>query len=210
MYGVWGLRLEGYLEDTMLDPGRDDYYAHGGTWWDVQDSLWLSRLDVLRHRLAVSIGGAQRVRVQSDLSGIDCPFACAADFDSGTPVRLDVEANLGEQEDIRFVGWRGGCEGTEACALTIDRPHRVEAVFGPGSYPFRITVTGAGRVVMESWQCARRCDDRFEADTSFRFRAVPRRGWRFAGWSGACRVRGRCVVRFDRPRQLHATFRRRS
>jgi hypothetical protein len=29
----------------VLDGGRDDYYAHGGPWVDVQDSLFLERLD---------------------------------------------------------------------------------------------------------------------------------------------------------------------
>ena len=29
----------------MLDGGRDDYYGHSGTWTDVQDSLFLERLD---------------------------------------------------------------------------------------------------------------------------------------------------------------------
>ncbi len=33
------------LETHVLDGGRDDYYAHGGVWTDVQDSLFLERLD---------------------------------------------------------------------------------------------------------------------------------------------------------------------
>ena len=33
------------LETQVLDAGRDDYYGHGGTWSDVQDSLFLERLD---------------------------------------------------------------------------------------------------------------------------------------------------------------------
>lgn len=35
----------GELESHVLDGGRDDYYAHGGPWVDVQDSLFLERLD---------------------------------------------------------------------------------------------------------------------------------------------------------------------
>lgn len=34
-----------HLESHVLDAGRDDYYAHSGTWLDVQDSLFLERLD---------------------------------------------------------------------------------------------------------------------------------------------------------------------
>jgi hypothetical protein len=33
------------LETHVLDGGRDDYYGHPGTWTDVQDSLFLERLD---------------------------------------------------------------------------------------------------------------------------------------------------------------------
>lgn len=35
----------GRLEEKVLDSGHDDYYAHSGSWWDVQDSLFLERLD---------------------------------------------------------------------------------------------------------------------------------------------------------------------
>ena len=33
------------LEAHVLDGGRDDYYGHAGSWGDVQDSLFLERLD---------------------------------------------------------------------------------------------------------------------------------------------------------------------
>jgi hypothetical protein len=33
------------LEAHVLDGGRDDYYGHAGAWTDVQDSLFLERLD---------------------------------------------------------------------------------------------------------------------------------------------------------------------
>jgi hypothetical protein len=33
------------LASKLLDVGRDDYYGHSGSWWDVQDSLFLERLD---------------------------------------------------------------------------------------------------------------------------------------------------------------------
>jgi hypothetical protein len=33
------------LETHVLDGGRDDYYGHSGPWTDVQDSLFLERLD---------------------------------------------------------------------------------------------------------------------------------------------------------------------
>lgn len=33
------------LDALVLDAGRDDYYGHSGTWWDVQDSSFLTHLD---------------------------------------------------------------------------------------------------------------------------------------------------------------------
>lgn len=33
------------LQSKQLDVGRDDYYDHSGSWWDVRDSLFLARLD---------------------------------------------------------------------------------------------------------------------------------------------------------------------
>jgi len=45
------------LEDHRLDAARDDYYDHPGTWWDVRDSLGLSRLDAAVHRLTVAVAG---------------------------------------------------------------------------------------------------------------------------------------------------------
>ena len=36
---------DGPLESRVLDAGRDDYYGHGGSWSDVQDSRYLERLD---------------------------------------------------------------------------------------------------------------------------------------------------------------------
>ena len=35
----------GELAAAQLDAGRDDYYGHGGPWWDVRDSQYLERLD---------------------------------------------------------------------------------------------------------------------------------------------------------------------
>ena len=36
---------DGQLETRVLDVGRNDYYGHGGSWDDVQDSRFLERLD---------------------------------------------------------------------------------------------------------------------------------------------------------------------
>ena len=42
-----------------MDVGRDDYYGHPGSWWDVQDSAWLSHLDAPQFPLTVAKTGAE-------------------------------------------------------------------------------------------------------------------------------------------------------
>ena len=66
------------LEMHVLDQGRDDYYGHGGTWVDVQDSLFLERLDSpdrappsLPAGLTATDGAAGLVRVSWRASGDD-------------------------------------------------------------------------------------------------------------------------------------------
>jgi hypothetical protein len=55
------------LSGATLDVGRDDYYGHSGTWFDVQDSGLLYRLDLSLPpapavtATATSIGGSVRV-----------------------------------------------------------------------------------------------------------------------------------------------------
>ena len=44
------------IDAAILDFGHDDYYAHSGTWWDVQDSPWLRHLDIGEYKLGVTVG----------------------------------------------------------------------------------------------------------------------------------------------------------
>ncbi|MGH3105521.1 MAG: InlB B-repeat-containing protein [Gaiellaceae bacterium] len=195
------------LSTYALDVGRDDYYGHSGPWFDVQDSPWLSHLDAPQFELSVAITGKPADKVTSDFPGIDCPTACRIPWDSGTPVSLSAATG---DEVTRFVGWRGACTGAqESCALVMDAPKSVTAVFGPSTFRVAVSVAGRGRVTAPGFSCSRRCAEAFDADTRVRFRAVPAKGWRFTGWSGSCRGTRPCSVRIDAARTLRATFRRR-
>jgi hypothetical protein len=148
--------------------------------------------------------------VCDDPRDLECPPACSTHWEAGTRVPL-VLVEPDDTETV-FVGWREACTGTEECMPTVDRPTMVEAVFGPRppvAFALRVTVVGSGRVVTTGWRCARRCVDEFSAGDEYLFRAEPRRGWRFADSSGACRGRRACVVRFSSDKTLLATFRRR-
>jgi Divergent InlB B-repeat domain len=108
----------------------------------------------------------------------------------------------------RFVGWRDACTGFSCCTVTMDAAKTVTAVFGLPEYSLRATVVGSGRITSGTWTCRRSCERPFSADEVFEFRAAPKRGWRFVGWTGACRGRGVCSVRFASDAVLRASFRR--
>ena len=49
---------DGPLQQKVLDFNHDDYYAHSGSWIDIQDTIFLHRLDVPQVPLAVALSGA--------------------------------------------------------------------------------------------------------------------------------------------------------
>jgi hypothetical protein len=278
------------LFDYVLDAGRDDYYGHSGSWWDVQDSLWLSHLDAPQFTLTVATSGAGQGSVASDLPGIACPPACSIAWDSGTVVTL-TPTTTGDR--TRFAGWTGDCSGTDVCQATIssaktvaaqfvlesslavsivkkggsgfvksipsgidcpegacdslydtgskialtavpDRRSRivswsvpscgaaatcsvtanadrsVSVTFGPSSYRLSASVNGQGHVTSTpaGIACPGKCAASFPFAASVRLSARPAKGWRFAGWSGACHGSASCAVKVRAAGVVHAVFRR--
>jgi len=77
-------------------------------------------------------------------------------------------------------------------------------VFGPLRVPVRVGVNGHGRV-----SCEPRCTKQFAAGVPLTLRAVASRGWRFTGWTGACRgKRLTCRPATDFAVSAHATFKK--
>lgn len=114
----------GPLANAVLDPGRDDYYGHPGSWRDMRDSRFLRRLDS-QQQLSVRIAG--RGSVASNLPGVGCRTSCATQWDGGTTVGLRATAARG----MRFVRWSGACRGRRACVVTLRSPKTVRALFAP-------------------------------------------------------------------------------
>jgi hypothetical protein len=200
-------RLTAVFDTLVLDVGRDDYYGHSGSWFDIQDSPWLGRADVPPIALTLAVRGlSAEDRVTSTPVGIACPTACSVLFDAGSQVRLVAETAAGS----RFAGWGGACTGRDVCTVTMDAAKTVEATFGPGRFRLTLSVTGRGRVSAQALalSCSRRCSSAGDADAVVRVRAAATRGWRFVRWSGACRGRGACSVRLSENRAVGAAFQR--
>jgi Divergent InlB B-repeat domain len=194
------------MASAILDFNRNDWYAHSGSWPDVQDSPWLYRLGVARPQLTVALAGAQgAAKVESNLPGISCPPQCSIDWDPGEVMSLTAVAPPTQ----RFVRWQGACTNRDrSCDLTLDASKNVTAVFGPLTYRLTLAVAGKGSIRTSSGRtCARSCASAVRAEQVVRLRAQPRPGNRFVRWSGACRgTRPTCSVALTANRAVRAHF----
>jgi hypothetical protein len=187
------------LSSLFLDYNHDDYYGHPGSWVDIQDSLWLHRLDVPEESLRVLLDGSGQV--ESDLPGLDCTASCTTQWDQGAVITLIASPASGR----RFVRWSGACTGTGTCALDVKQSTTATAVFGPLRIPLRVETAGQGSVA-----CTPRCTKTFRGGDPLTLRAVPAHGWRFARWSGGCTgTKPTCRPSTDFAVAVRATFRRR-
>ncbi len=78
----------------------------------------------------------------------------------------------------------------------------------PKTYKLSVTMAGKGRVTSKpaGIDCGTDCTARFDEGTRVRLIATPDKGFRFAGWSGACSGTGKCVVTMNRARSVMASF----
>lgn len=189
------------IESLALDVGHDDYYGHSGSWLDVQDSLWL-QLVSQQIRLAVVITG--RGSVRSNVPGVSCGVTCATDWDAGSVVTLEPLPAAGQ----RLVRWSGACSGSERCVVTLDAARSVTAFFAPERFGLVLAVSGRGKVTGAGLPCAAaRCARQARSYTPVRLRAAPAKGWRLAGWNGACSGRAlTCTVGMTKASSVRARF----
>lgn len=195
------------IATQILDVGRDDYYGHSGSWFDVQDSGWLTHLP--QQVLTIGFqntGKATGVVRMTSPSAFECSQSCSLDLDSGTQVILVATPAAG----TRFVGWRGACSGAGACSVALDSAKSVTAMFGVAVVRLTVKVTGSGKVTSTppAVSCPTRCSVSLQAGSKIRLKAKPARGQRFVGWTGSCHGTGVCVLTADRDRSARATFRK--
>jgi hypothetical protein len=163
------------LTQLALDVNHDDYYAHSGTWDDLQDSDWMHVLAAPAVPLTLTITGAGQVT--SVVPGVVCSASCTTQWDGGTSTSLLEQAAIGR----RFVGWSGACTGKRDCAVTLGSAVSVSATFGPVRIPVALGHAGKGTVT-----CSPKCGKTFAGGARLTLRAVPASGWKFASWTGDC------------------------
>jgi len=190
------------LSAKLLDPGRDDYYAHSGSWTDTQDSPWLVRLDA-QAPLALTISGPGSVA--ANVPGLLCAASCTTTWNVGQPLALTATPGAGS----RLVRWTGACSGSAACNLTVSPGASIGVVFAPASFRLRVSVSGRGaiRSSRAGITCRPRCSASFRSFSPIRLTATPATGWKLRSWSGACRgARKTCTVPMSASTSARATF----
>jgi hypothetical protein len=173
------------LTGRALDVNHDDYYGAVGVGFDIRGSKWLRHLDQPASHLTLVLQGPGSVA--SDVPGVQCTVTCGSDWDSGSVLTLAAEPAAGK----RFVRWGGSCTGDYSeCTLTLTSATTVTALFAPPTYVLTLALKGGGTVLNGSLGslCRLRCRQAVTSYTTVQLRASARPGWKFKGWTGACKV----------------------
>ncbi len=193
------------LSALVLDVGRDDYYGHSGSWFDVQDSKWLVQVD---RQVPLSLAVAGQGAVVSDVPGLLCTASCQTGWNAGTQLALTATA----AEGMRFVRWSGACAGSSTCSLRLDAAEAVSALFAPATFTLSVAVAGKGvvRSSPAAIACKPRCSAALTSYVPVTLQATATKGWRFKRWSGACAGKPmRCRVPMTADSLARAVFVRR-
>jgi hypothetical protein len=180
------------LDELTLDVNHDDYYAHRGVWFDVQDSRWLSHFP--QYPLELSIVGTGTLFVRTTTGGLPCDTGCTGLTVDGD---LHVVAFAVPGPGWQVGSWSGSCRGARvACTMTVAGAASATVTFVPATTKIVLRITGKGRVTSEpaGLACSTACSRSFPPEEKVRMTATPSRGWRFTGWTGACSGRGPCAL----------------
>lgn len=190
------------LSTKSLDPGRNDYYGHGGGWPDAQDSSWLVRLGS-QVPLPLSVSGPGSVA--ADVPGLLCAQSCTTTWNAGTLLFLTATPDPG----AKLVRWGSSCAGTAGCSVAVTSGAQVSALFAPVTFPLRVSVSGRGTVRSSRTgiTCRPKCSAAFPSYAPVKLTATAAKGWRFRSWSGACRGSKRtCPVPMTAATTARAVF----
>jgi len=125
---------------------------------------------------------------------------------AGEPGVLSANAD----EGYHFTGWSGACSGVADCSITVAGETSVAAAFASNPYLTIKVVGGKGRVNVPdlAQSCGKAtCRYQFPFAAPTVVSAIPARGFRFAGWAGACTgTRRTCTVSLKADKTLTARF----
>jgi Divergent InlB B-repeat domain len=191
------------LTSLALDVNHDDYYAHGGSWLDMQDSAWL-RFD---QQVPITVVISGTGRVFSAEPGLDCTATCTLPWNQGAQVQLNATPADGN----RFVGWTGPCAGPSVpCTVPASQAATVGAIFAPARFPLSVQVTGKGKVRATGttpFVCGVSCAKDVPSHTAINLSATASTGWRFKGWAGGCKgAKPVCVPKMTAATTARAIF----
>jgi len=190
------------LSEKLLDPGRDDYYGHPGSWLDTQDSPWLVRLDS-QTQLALTVSGPGSV--SADVPGLSCSQSCTTTWNAGTRLALTATPGPG----AKLVRWGTSCLGSAGCTVTVSSGASVSAFFAPATFRLSVRVSGSGAVRSSRTgiTCRPRCSAAFPSYSPVTLVATAAKGWKLRSWSGACRGSKRsCRVPMTAATSARAVF----
>jgi Fe-S cluster biogenesis protein NfuA len=174
------------LSTAVLDVGHDDYYAHGGSWWDARNSEWLVHLESPPGVVSVAVD-ANGSTSQVLMKNVDdvCVERCSLRYDGGTSVLIDALPQTGYQ----LIRWDGACSGSASrCTVTAGgNDVTVTAIFGP-AVKLRARVLGPGSIAqLDGSACSDSCVWDVAPGAQTVVVADPDMAARFVGWRGLCR-----------------------
>jgi hypothetical protein len=148
--------------------------------------------------------------VKSELAGINCGSACAAEYDLSSQVTLIATPDAHSS----FAGWTGcGSVVANQCKVTMSAAKSVSAEFAAiPQQTLTVAETGAGTVTSEpaGIECSSGpCSEHFNEDSTVTLTATPVPHNRFLGWGGVdCdeSTATTCQVQMSAAKALAASF----
>ncbi|WP_421694782.1 S8 family serine peptidase [Aestuariivirga sp.] len=167
-------------------------------------------LDTFQQLSFTATGEAQGgVNFSTDGGTSSCTDDCTRPFVAGAEITLKPAPVAG----AAFVSWSGACSGTGACKLILSGPTAVTAEYKTApilTLNYRSRGRGTGGVSFSpagAFQtCTGACSASFSEGTFVTVTPEADTGSTFAGWSGACRKKNRCIIEMSAAKTVTATF----
>lgn len=156
------------------------------------------------HALTVEKAGTGTGTITSVPAGISCGAVCSAAFPPATAVSLLAAP----ASSSIFVGWADDCSGAGTCAVYLDTPRHVVAMFDRPTVTVQKVGTGGGTVTSSpaGISCGPTCSAAFTPGSTVQLNATPDATSTFSGWSSPCSGTGPCTVTVNNHVVVQATF----